>query len=152
MKKDFRRGKAGNTEFAAGGAGGEGDEDERFGAAGDYFQGGCGSPEFGGGGGGGYYGGGGGGFTNGTYGGGGAGSSFAEDSAHTVRVIGGRGTRPGSFGVKGSEPPLAALGDGYQVKEGVYAGQGAPANVDEVQNGYSGAVRIIERKYKRWYM
>lgn len=114
--------------------------------------GGNGSSGYGAGGGGGFFGGGGGGYTNGTYGGAGAGSSFVEDTAMNVVMLGGEGIQPGSVGVKGREPPLAALGEEFNVKEGFFAGQGGEADVQTVHIGCSGAVRIIQKKYSRWFM
>lgn len=152
IKLDFRRGRRGDTVQGLGGTGGQGDEDDRYGESGEEWRGGNGSSGFGAGGGGGFFGGGGGGYTNGTYGGAGAGSSFVEDIAMNVVMVGGEGIQPGSLGVKGREPPLAALGEEFNVKEGFFAGQGGEADVQTVHTGCSGAVRIIQKKYSRWFM
>ena len=67
-------------------------------------------------------------------------------------MLEGCGTKPGAVGVQGREPPLAAQGDEYTVQDGVFAGQGAAADKDAAWPGCAGAVRIIEKKYSRWYM
>lgn len=109
---------------------------------GSEYQGGNGC-YFGGGGGGGLFGGGGGSYIPGIVGSGGGGSSFAEINGTQHASQSGNGRMPGGLN---ADPPLAT-GLGQWDTVGGYAGEGGEGQLESLEDGRSGAVRILFEGY-----